>query len=189
MNKVSYMEEVRRKMYSMNIQYKVRDGLENSDIDFIPKPGIEGSAGYDLVYVPDLSYLDDPKHKDRHRYSDRNGQVTLFPGQNFSFPTGIHISLPDHVMAQVCSRSGLAVKQNLIVLNAPGIIDPGYHGEVKVILYNADRVVQVIEPYTRIAQLIFVPFFTPILELNHGFDSLVSVRGSNGFGSTGTEAK
>lgn len=189
----------------MKIQYKVRAGLEDSEIDFLPKPALDGSAGYDLVYVPDLSYLSDPDNNRRDLSNpcfdvywpdelidgiasmrDETGVVNLKPGQRFLFPVGFHIDLPSNVMAQVCSRSGLAGKQGLQVLNAPGIVDPGFHGELKVILYNASPMVQMIKPYMRIAQLVFVPFYTPILELNTEFDSLVSVRGSNGFGSTGT---
>lgn len=195
----------------MKIQYKVRAGLEDSEVDFLPKPALDGSAGYDLVYVPDLSYLDSDEHNKRvlsqrnkhvldHCYNtagynhsdgvsifyEKDGEVRLNPGERFVFPVGFHIDLPSNVMAQVCSRSGLASKQGLQVLNAPGIVDPGFHGELKVILYNASPMVQIIKPYMRIAQLVFSPFYTPILELNTEFDSLVSVRGSNGFGSTGT---
>ncbi len=129
----------------MKIQYKVRAWLEDSEVDFLPKPALDGSAGYDLVYEPDLSYLDSDEHNKRvlsqrdtsvldHNYItagfdrkdgvsifyEKDGKVGLYPGQRFLFPVGFHIDLPSNVMAQVCSRSGLAGKQGLQVLMHQG---------------------------------------------------------------------
>lgn len=98
--------------------------------------------------------------------------------------TGVHLDLPDGKLAWVTPRSGLAVKRGLTVLNAPGLVDTGYHGEVKVCLINLDPdgVVK-IRRGDRIAQLVIQDYdhahFEAVTETRS------SDRGSNGFGSTG----
>lgn len=110
-------------------------------------------------------------------------EVLLMPGQRALVKTGLAIQLPKGWEAQVRSRSGLAYKHGVVVLNSPGTIDEPYRGEIGVILINHGQ-----EPYSisigdRIAQLVLkrtedvVPVF--VEELNE------SNRGSGGFGSTG----
>lgn len=110
-------------------------------------------------------------------------EVLLMPGQRTLVKTGLAIQLPKGWEAQVRSRSGLAYKHGVVVLNSPGTIDEPYRGEIGVILINHGQ-----EPYSisigdRIAQLVLkrtedvVPVF--VEELNE------SNRGSGGFGSTG----
>jgi dUTP pyrophosphatase len=96
--------------------------------------------------------------------------------------TGIAIALPDGVAGLVTPRSGLAVEHGLTVLNAPGLIDPNYRGEIKVPLYNTgDR--YTVEIGDRIAQLLLVPYWAPTLQV---VDALGETeRGANGFGSSG----
>ncbi len=110
--------------------------------------------------------------------------VVLAPGDRALVATGVSIALPDGYAAFVVPRSGLAAKHGITVVNAPGTVDAGYRGEVKVTLLNTDRT----EPFSveigdRIAQMIVMPVsravFVPVDELPS------SERGAGGFGSTG----
>jgi len=113
--------------------------------------------------------------------------VTLAPGARALIPTGIAIALPDGYEAQVRPRSGLAIKNGVTVLNAPGTIDADYRGEVGVILANLGD-----EPFTvtrgmRVAQMVIAGYERAILSL---VDNLpYSERGEGGFGSTGIGRK
>lgn len=97
--------------------------------------------------------------------------------------TGLRIAVPDGYEAQVRTRSGMALKYGLTVMNSPGTIDSGYRGEVGVILQNHNDYAMIIKQGERIAQLVFCPVvradFTQVEELPD------SERGSGGFGSTG----
>ncbi len=110
--------------------------------------------------------------------------VTLAPGQRTLVPTGVAIALPPGYVALVHPRSGLAARHGLSIVNAPGTVDAGYRGEIKVALVNLDPA----EPLTlrrgdRIAQLVFQRVehasFVEVTELPD------SGRGSGGYGSTG----
>ena len=108
--------------------------------------------------------------------------VTLAPGVPQLVPTGLTIEVPPGYEAQVRPRSGLALKHAITMPNAPGTIDPGYRGELRVILLNLGA-----EPYTihagdRIAQMI-VARYEPV-EWEEG-DLAASARGEGGFGSSG----
>ncbi|HWU47071.1 MAG TPA: dUTP diphosphatase [Humibacter sp.] len=110
--------------------------------------------------------------------------VRLAPGQRATVATGVRIALPEGHVAFVVPRSGLAARHGITVVNAPGTVDAGYRGELKVTLLNTDAA----EPYSigvgdRIAQLIVMPVararFVPVATLEQ------SSRGDGGFGSTG----
>jgi len=108
----------------------------------------------------------------------------LAPGERRLVATGIAIAIPDGYAAFVHPRSGLAARQGLSIVNAPGTIDAGYRGEVSVCLINTDRGESVsITRGDRIAQLVVQPIsrasFTVVTDLPG------SVRGSGGHGSTG----
>ena len=110
--------------------------------------------------------------------------VRLEPGERALVGTGVRIALPEGHAAFVVPRSGLAAKHGITIVNAPGTIDAGYRGEIKVALLNTDaRDAYVVQPGDRIAQLIVLPVpqarFIPVDELPD------SVRGHGGFGSTG----
>ncbi|BDR53154.1 deoxyuridine 5'-triphosphate nucleotidohydrolase [Bombiscardovia nodaiensis] len=110
--------------------------------------------------------------------------VTLAPFERALVPTGIAIALPAGYVALVHPRSGLAVKQGVSVLNAPGTVDAGYRGEIKVPLINLDPLKTVsFEPGDRIAQLVIQRYvqarFVPADRLPG------SERSGRGFGSTG----
>ena len=108
----------------------------------------------------------------------------LEPGQRASVGTGIAVEIPDGSAGLVLPRSGLAAKHGIALVNAPGLIDAGYRGEVRVLLLNTDKSEPFeIEPGDRIAQLVIVEIAdADPLEV----DSLSeSVRGDGGFGSSG----
>lgn len=108
--------------------------------------------------------------------------IVLSPGATCVVPTGICMELPVGFEAQVRSRSGLAAKNNIFVLNSPGTIDSDYRGEVKVILHNAGEHSFVIERGMRIAQMVISRFE----RVSFVFDELSHTeRGDGGFGSTG----
>ena len=97
--------------------------------------------------------------------------------------TGVALALPEGVAGLVCPRSGLALEHGLTLLNAPGLIDPNYRGEIKVILHNTSERRYTVEIGDRIAQLLLVPSWAPELEV---VDELpASDRGAGGFGSSG----
>ena len=109
--------------------------------------------------------------------------IVLEPGERTLIPSGLHLEIPPGYEGQVRPRSGLALKQGLTLVNAPGTIDADYRGDVGVILINLSKEDQRIEPGDRIAQLIFTPVTRAVLveadELGN------SARGAGGFGSTG----
>lgn len=112
--------------------------------------------------------------------------VTLYPGERHAVRTGVAIDIPPGFVGLVHSRSGMAAGKGVAVLNAPGTIDPGYHGELKVILYNSDPYIPVeINKGDRIAQIVLQKFEHMTFDVIDEFTSN-SERGSGGFGSTGS---
>lgn len=130
----------------------------------LPTRAHDGDAGYDLYAIE---------------------HVTLEPGERAMVRTGIAIALPPGHAGLVMPRSGLAAKHGISIVNAPGLIDEGYRGELKVLLLNTDRV----EPFTvapgdRIAQLVLVEVSTPkVVEVD---ELTATMRGDGGFGSSGS---
>ena len=110
-------------------------------------------------------------------------EVFITPGSTALVKTGLAISIPEGTVALVCSRSGLALKESLFVLNAPGIVDSGYRGEVGVILHNAGFRSAVVRVGDRIAQMMFQEYLTPSFAVVDELDS--TARGEGGFGSSG----
>lgn len=128
----------------------------------LPDAAHPGDAGYDLRAAAD---------------------VKLHYGMWALVPTGLRMSIPAGTVGMVCPRSGLAAKHGVTVLNAPGIIDEGYRGEVRVALINHSRATYSVERGERIAQLVLVPFIAPAIEIVDSLDE--TSRGDGGFGSTG----
>jgi len=109
--------------------------------------------------------------------------ITLKPNQRAIVPTGIFIALPKGYEAQVRSRSGLAAKYGVTVLNSPGTIDADYRGEIGVILINFSENDFIIKNGDRIAQIVITKHERAIWEECN--DLSKTERGSGGFGSTG----
>ena len=110
--------------------------------------------------------------------------IILLPGDRILVPTGLYLEIPEKYEAQVRSRSGLALKKGITVLNSPGTIDADYRGEIGVILYNSSEKSYEIKPSERIAQLVFARIVKVNFENSSALD--VTERSSSGFGSTGT---
>lgn len=132
----------------------------------LPEPQTESAAGMDLTAA-----LDD------------GAPMLLAPGARAAIPTGLEMAIPRGYEGQVRPRSGLALKQGLTVLNAPGTIDADYRGEVKVILVNLGQDPVTIRRGDRIAQLVIAPVHIPHIQVVKELDE--TSRGNGGFGSTG----
>jgi dUTP pyrophosphatase len=129
----------------------------------LPSRQTQGSAGYDVASAePDF---------------------VLWAGERRLVATGLEIELPPDVECQVRPRSGLALRHGITLPNTPATIDPDYRGELRVILWNAGTEPVPIPRGTRIAQLVFARFETPVVE--EAAELSPSERGTGGFGSTG----
>jgi dUTP pyrophosphatase len=105
-------------------------------------------------------------------------------GGRASVGTGLAVQIPAAVAGLVLPRSGLALKRGVTLANAPGLIDPGYRGELRVLLLNTDPELEFeVSPGDRIAQLLLVPVVQARLLLSDTLDD--STRGEGGFGSSG----
>lgn len=111
--------------------------------------------------------------------------ITIQPGSWGFVGTGLHLEIPRGYEAQVRSRSGLALKKGIMVLNTPGTIDSDYRGEVRVILMNLGREAFEIQPGDRVAQMVFCPVVRVEWEETDRLSS--TVREAGGFGSTGSK--
>ena len=109
--------------------------------------------------------------------------LVLAPGCRALVPTGIAIALPEGFEAQVRPRSGLAAKNGVTVLNAPGTIDADYRGEIKAILINHGNEDFTIERGMRIAQMVIAPVTQ--VAVREATQASETTRGAGGFGSTG----
>ena len=142
----------------MNVQ------IINKSKHATPNYETEGAAGMDLS-------------------ADIDSDIIIKPLERSLIPTGIAISLPEDLEAQIRPRSGLAIKHGITLLNSPGTIDSDYRGEIKVILVNLSNDNYTIKPYDRIAQIIISQFVKAEFEIADNLDE--TDRGNSGFGSTG----
>lgn len=139
----------------------------SSNFDDIPLPSYstEGSSGMDIrAAVENPTII-------------KSGKVGLVP-------TNLSVEIPFGYEIQVRPRSGLAVKNGIGILNAPGTIDSDYRGEVKIILFNFGETDFVINRGERIAQLVISKVYSAEIEETSELNN--SSRGSGGFGHTGT---
>ncbi len=128
-----------------------------------PAPGQDGDAGYDLHAAE---------------------AATVAAGERASVGTGLALAVPEGFAGLVIPRSGLALRHGIALVNSPGLIDPGYRGEVRVLLLNTDRRERFeVAVGDRIAQLLVVAFEVPELRELPSLEA--TVRGIGGFGSTG----
>jgi len=129
----------------------------------LPERAYAGDAGLDLAAC------------ERHE---------LGPGERAVVGTGLAVAIPEGHAGFVQPRSGLADRHGISIVNAPGLVDSGYRGELKVILLNTDRSERfVVEPGMRIAQLVVLE--VPELELSETNELPVTERGVRGHGSSG----
>lgn len=148
----------------MNDKIKIGIKLESSDNVKMPAKATSGSSGYDICSKVDM----------------------IIPAGKFAMvPTGVFLEMPEGVEAQIRPRSGLAAKNGVTVLNAPGTIDSDYRGEICVILINHNDKDFEIKSGMRIAQMVFAK--TLDVELCSKDELNSSIRGAGGFGSTGMQ--
>ena len=140
------------------VRYRVEDGV------LAPSYQSSGSSGMDV----------------RAHLSE---SLVIKPGRSALVPTGLYLEIPSGYEVQVRSRSGLALKNGIMVLNSPGTIDSDYRGEIKVILMNLSSEDFVINNNDRIAQLVLSRYEKAELVLSDQLEE--TERGSGGFGYTG----
>ena len=130
----------------------------------LPSYKTDGSSGMDL-----MAFIDKP--------------ISILPQKSELIPTGLSIAIPNNTEIQIRPRSGLAIKNNISVLNTPGTVDSDYRGELKVILYNHGNKEFIVNNEDRIAQLVLVPIIKANFEEVENLPE--TIRGEGGFGSTG----
>ena len=128
----------------------------------LPEPAYAGDAGLDLSACE---------------------HVELGPGERATVGTGLAVAIPDGYAGFVQPRSGLAARHGITIVNAPGLVDSGYRGELRVVLLNTDSTATfVVEPGMRIAQLVVMPVTAAgLVEVD---ELPASDRGVRGFGSS-----
>ncbi len=130
-----------------------------------PKYNYPSDSGFDLHSVKDLE---------------------IPPFGRILVPTGLSFDIKDGYEIQVRSKSGLAIKQGLMVLNSPGTVDNGYNGEIQVIVFNTNNYIVTIPKGMKVAQAVLCPVVNgKWVELVENSDVTEKDRGNNGFGSTG----
>jgi len=135
-----------------------------NDNAIIPKRGSGQAAGYDL-------------------YANTTEPIEIKPHTTVKIGIGLAMSIPDGYFGGVFARSGLASKQGLRPSNCVGCIDSDYTGEIIVALHNDLDIPQLLQPNERIAQLVIIPYLAVEFEETDELEK--TVRGKNGFGSTG----
>ena len=135
----------------------------NPDVE-LPVYKTSGASGMDL-----MAFVEEP--------------IKIAPDSSYLVPTGLSMAFSEDYEVQIRPRSGLAVKNNITVLNTPGTIDSDYRGEIKIILFNHGKEDFIINNKDRIAQMIL----TPVVKMKfEEVDNLPdTLRGEGGFGSTG----
>lgn len=109
----------------------------------------------------------------------------LKPGARRTIPTGVAVALPFGVAGLVIPRSGLAARHGVSVVNAPGLIDPNYRGEIGVVLINLGSASVEVSVGDRVAQLLLVQFWAPPIAVADQLPPAEDDRGVDGFGSSG----
>ncbi|EAZ87145.1 MULTISPECIES: dUTP diphosphatase [Bacteria] len=145
----------------MNVEVKIKRMHEDA---MLPMQANPGDAGMDLYSIE---------------------TVEIPAGGTKLIKTGIQIELPKGTEAQIRPRSGLALKHSITVLNSPGTIDEGYRGEIGVILINHGQDTFLVEKSMRIAQMVIQ--FVPTIQLLEVNELSQTVRGTSGFGASGTK--
>jgi dUTP pyrophosphatase len=130
----------------------------------LPAYATEGSAGLDLAAAVE-------------------SELTISSGERAAVPTGLQLALPEGFEGQVRPRSGLALREGIVLPNAPGTIDSDYRGEIHVILWNTGPQPFVVRRGDRIAQLVVAPIAHALLEEVPALAE--TERGAGGFGHTG----
>jgi dUTP pyrophosphatase len=139
---------------------------------------IYSETGEELVFNPENAGID---------LRAIEGTFVL-AGERAVIGTGIYVQLPPMTQIEIRSRSGLAAKYGIMVLNSPGTIDESYRGEIGVILFNTSRFDFSVKKGDRIAQAVFMPVLEPVFERVESKEELSKTeRGEGGFGHSGVQ--
>lgn len=146
----------------------------------VSKPELEPYIGSELAAGIDL----------RCSLNLRKGEtfIQLLPGKSVTFGTGVRVAIPEGWVGLVMPRSGLGFKYEVMLANTVGVIDQDYRGEIMVKLVNRGNIDMIIENYERVVQMVIVPhwYMKHIQRVTpEQFESLKTIRGDSGFGSTG----
>lgn len=133
----------------------------------LPHYATDGAAGMDLLAAVSV-------------------EIVIAPGARALVPTGLAVALPPAHELQIRPRSGLALKQGIMLANSPGTIDEDYRGEIGIILFNAGNAPFVVTRGMRIAQAVLAPVLRAVWQEVGTLDA--TQRGVGGFGSTGVDA-
>lgn len=147
-----------------NREYQIEIPVLSTDESCLPSYASHGAAGADA-----RAYLKE--------------SITIAPGTSCMIPTGLRLAIPHGYEIQIRPRSGLALKNQVTVLNTPGTIDSDYRGEVGIILINHGKQDFIVSPGMRIAQLVIAPVILGNFILAKELTE--TARGSGGFGHTG----
>lgn len=197
-NNIEQLELLRKKLLNLQETFSSETGevnyddiMKEMDIDLeeIEKKMVEGGSTLPLNYQvihPDTVH---PKYNygsdsgfDLHSVED----LEVPPFGRILVPTGLCFDIKDGYEIQVRSKSGLAIKHGLMVLNSPGTVDNGYNGEVQVIIFNTNNYIVTIPKGMKVGQAVLCPVVNgDWVGLNQVKEINKKERGQNGFGSTG----
>lgn len=157
------------------------NGIEEEINSYAPKIYFRYHQSHQDAVEPKYAYITDSGF-DLHSIEE----IIIESFGRALVPTGLHLDIPENYEIQIRSKSGLALKQGLMVLNSPGTVDQGYTGEIKVILFNTTKNTITIEKGQKIAQAVLCPVVCgKWLEFQKVGNIEDKDRSDKGFGSTG----
>ncbi len=175
------MNDPKSMLESMGIDF---EEMENTFVNYKPdqqKIKVSYSKSNESAKTPEYAY---PTDSGFDLYSTE--EVYIDSLDRKLIPTGLHFDIPENYEIQVRSKSGLALKQGLMVLNSPGTIDQGYTGELQVIIFNTSKETVKIEKGQKIAQAVFCPILaSDWIDMIQVSSISKKDRNDKGFGSTG----
>ena len=152
-------------MNTLNVETKAVNPLIGDTIP-LPSYTTEGSAAIDLRACIGV-------------------EIEIHPGETELIGSGIAINIKDpNVVGIIAPRSGLGIKNGIVLANTIGVIDSDYQGEIKIGLFNRGKTTYIVKPGERICQMLFMPVIKAVLNLVQDFSN-ETVRGQGGFGHSG----
>lgn len=173
---ISEKQEEIKKLINRPISIKVVNKSDN----LLPEYATEGSAGMDV-----RAFIKKSHGGLSNEHLEQWTSITLKPGERSLIPTGLYFELPEGYEMQVRPRSGLAIKNGITIVNAPGTLDSDYRGELKIILLNTSNEEFTINNGDRIAQIVIAKYQKAEFEVVEELGT--TERGEGGFNSTGVK--
>jgi dUTP pyrophosphatase len=158
----------------------------------MPKYESSEAVGFDLrvnkilrMFKGDTEAEQDKLERVQQSFLER-GYIKLRDSERVLFGTGVHVDLPNNIELQIRPKSGVSLKQGLMISNSPGTIDPDFTGEIGVIVYNSTPHLVEVKLNQKLCQAVPKEVIRPQLELIGVIDKITE-RGENGYGSTGID--